>query len=69
MEVTLKSCPFCGENDLIIKGDENDSWVYCRECGAETAMADSYAETVSSWNARREGETKEYMIDIEEEIQ
>lgn len=67
MRVTLKSCPFCGLNDLIIKGDENGSWVYCRDCGAETAMADSYAETVFSWNARREGEAKEYEFEDEEE--
>ena len=67
MIVTLKSCPFCGENDLIIKGDAELSWIYCKDCGVETAMADSYAETVSSWNARREGKAKEYEIESEEE--
>lgn len=66
MIVTLKACPFCGENDLVIKGDVEDSWIYCKECGAETAMSDSYAETISSWNARKDGEPKEYMIEIEE---
>ena len=63
MKVKLKWCPFCGENNLKIKGDYNGSWIYCNECGAETAIADSYAETISSWNARKDtGETATYEI-------
>ena len=66
MKVKLKCCPFCGENNLKIKGDRNGSWIYCFECGAETAMADSYYETISSWNARKDGEVAEYEIKDEE---
>lgn len=68
MKVELKWCPFCGENDLTIKGDYNGSWIYCNECGAETAMADSYTETISSWNARKDdGEIVTYEIEEEPE--
>lgn len=67
MKIFLKWCPFCGGNDLAIRGDSDGSYVVCRDCGVETAMVDSYAEIISLWNTRSKyGEMAELEIKEEE---
>lgn len=64
MIVTLKACPFCGKNDLIIKGDAEGSWIYCNYCGVENDM-DEIETVVARRNTRKVGETSEYTFEEE----
>lgn len=63
MKVTLMACPFCGKNNLMIHGDNECSWISCKECYAETPMLDTYDETISLWNSRKDGDIANYEID------
>lgn len=29
---TINSCPFCGSDDVRLRGSLNTTWVYCDDC-------------------------------------
>jgi len=50
----LKSCPFCGGNDLDERISELPmNYIHCKSCGAEGPMtSDSFGSKEEAWNAR-----------------
>ena len=60
MTAKLKSCPFCGSNDLRICRVPERSGIMCFNCGFR--IPDK--ETMETWNARTDGdEEREYEVD------
>lgn len=51
-EIKLKSCPFCGSNDVTVNDAYMHSYARCRVCGAEGGLRDSYDEAAAAWNSR-----------------
>lgn len=54
-ETTLKSCPFCGSEAAMIKGDPVKlSWISirCMNCCVETPMRSNVDKAESIWNRR-----------------
>lgn len=54
MSEELKSCPFCGSEDIEIKHDEFcDYWIVeCRECEVERNRCLSKDDAIELWNTR-----------------
>ncbi len=54
MSEELKSCPFCGGNDIhvAVPNDIGDSYdIYCIDCGANVS-ASGREEVLTTWNTR-----------------
>ena len=52
--VDLKSCPFCGSNDIFLSRElENVGVVvFCKTCFADVGCYDTVDEAVAAWNRR-----------------
>lgn len=53
----IKPCPFCGHKAVAMKGDENETFIVCKnsKCKAVTLFYKAeYTTTLERWN-RREG--------------
>jgi len=65
----LKPCPFCGGEahyDVAVErqGGYATYYVFCRYCGAETAMFSSIPDAVAAWNKRAvEGDLRSRLKD------
>ena len=51
-EETLKPCPFCGSDDLLIDGHSSGASIECQECLAEGPFGDSHDGARELWNRR-----------------
>ena len=53
-EVTeIAGCPFCGDSECRVGGDEGHEYVYCTNCGAEGPLGDfNEAQAIAAWNQR-----------------
>lgn len=47
----IKSCPFCGADGVVVK-ENNNTYVTCRICGAETSKCTQERTAVNIWNKR-----------------
>ena len=61
-EITLKPCPFCGGEAVFALGEEyrrecgqENDWIICSSCCAESGYFDSPEKAAEAWN-RRVGE-------------
>lgn len=55
MSVKLKPCPFCGSDDVTVKGAEitgPNPFVYCRKCHSHGPQRISYQGAANAWNSR-----------------
>lgn len=55
----IKPCPFCGGEahyDLAVQRNSGYAtyYIFCRCCGAETAMFSSIPNAIAAWNRRAE---------------
>lgn len=51
----LKPCPFCGDLDPYVSGDDWNGWyVVCSGCGADGSTESTKAEAIDAWNTRAE---------------
>ena len=48
-DTKLKPCPFCGGEAHFVN---NDNWIACGDCGAETSYFDTKEEATEAWNRR-----------------
>ena len=56
-ETQLKSCPFCGSDDVHLLGDHEDGvfHVMCKNCKAESDYFDDVEDAaIAAWNRRSE---------------
>lgn len=61
---TINPCPFCGSEDVVLRGGLDYSWVYCDDCeacgptgfGENKKMADMSA--IEKWNNSKQGEVR-----------
>lgn len=54
-ELTLKPCPFCGGEAILVKDFSSfKDWTYvrCQECGASVAVVDNPYRAIENWNRR-----------------
>mgnify|MGYP003362451693 CR=1 FL=1 len=51
MSEKLKSCPFCGDDEPLMRGDDW-SYVECDECDASGPECKTEAEAITAWNTR-----------------
>ena len=51
MSEELKSCPFCGDKDPMMRGDE---WKYieCYECDGSGPARETEQAAITAWNTR-----------------
>lgn len=49
-----KPCPFCGAEEIVTHFGAPDSWVLCRQCGAQGPRSCD-AKSRALWNRRAEG--------------
>ena len=63
----LLPCPFCGgEAEFPIR---DGSWLWCKECGAETSYCYTREEAIEKWNTRKPMERIiERLEECEEEL-
>lgn len=55
--IELKTCPFCGSENVTVKGSEMtvtrpNPFVYCRNCHAHGPQRISYLGAENAWNSR-----------------
>lgn len=55
---TLKSCPFCGSDEVEIKEDSVErglefAFVVCRRCQCYGPIANNVTSAANAWNSRR----------------
>lgn len=55
MATELKTCPFCGGEAVLCKGNEI-SYVQCTKCGCRTDTYYGIKHAVNTWNRRKEDE-------------
>jgi len=53
-KIKLKPCPFCGGKAHVGSPYENTAWVYCGNCGADTAIHKGEQQAADAWNRRAE---------------
>ena len=56
-ELTLKPCPFCGGEAILVKDFSSfKDWTYvrCKECGAATSVSGNAYKAIELWNKRVE---------------
>ena len=56
-ELTLKPCPFCGGEAVLVKNFSSIpgwSYVRCQECGASVACVTDPYRAIENWNRRVE---------------
>lgn len=63
MNDTLKPCPFCGGEAVILKADQyhvfpDTYYVSCTKCTAGVGPLDTEAEAIEAWNRRTERTAK-----------
>jgi len=62
MNNKLKSCPFCGSNDVELRDDdtgivwEHAFQVMCWECGVRTLYTQTQEKAVKMWNRRADND-------------
>ena len=55
-DVILKSCPFCGSNNLLKQTTNPHAyWIECHICSGQTLSGISWEEAVNYWNNRTKG--------------
>lgn len=53
MSEELKSCPFCGSDDLYIPHPEHVfAWILCNACDTEGPVKNTKEEAITAWNTR-----------------
>lgn len=55
--MTLKPCPFCGNQTPILDSLCDDWYVRCDECTAQMVLVGSQAQAALNWNERDTGGT------------
>jgi hypothetical protein len=55
-EISLKPCPFCGEDNSCIEHKSGMFWPKCCSCLSELDSYHSKKEAEEAWNRRPEGE-------------
>ena len=53
-ETELLPCPFCGSENILEFGKQDDDWasVECRNCRAGTHKFENLQDAVAAWNTR-----------------
>lgn len=65
----LKSCPFCGSNDVTLILSLGLSWFAgCGECGARTREYKSSIDAATAWNRRADDDFDDEGSDAEDGI-
>lgn len=66
-EIKLKSCPFCGSNDVTMYEVYPSSYARCRVCGAEGGLRDSHDEAAAAWNSRTDAKGLVVRLNVSDE--
>jgi len=59
IEGSMKSCPFCGKWDFVLKeaedtkGNEWANWIFCDSCGTAGPGASTPLAAIEIWNRRK----------------
>ena len=51
---TLNPCPHCKQRKFAFVNDE-DGWIFCRNCGYSTKVFDTIHEAIEAWNNATDG--------------
>lgn len=63
----LKSCPFCGSNDVTMCKVYPSSYARCRVCGAEGGLRGSHDEAAAAWNSRTDAKGLVVRLNVSDE--
>lgn len=64
----LKPCPFCGSDNVTVKGAEitgPNPYVYCRKCHTHGPQRISYLGAKNAWNRRAESQCESVQVNVE----
>ena len=53
--MTLKPCPFCGSDDVLVEENATFTWVECQSCDARGTQVIGEEGAIKAWNRRAKG--------------